>query len=447
MSQPFLSDRMSLGVTSVPTAFITDYMPYADETCIKVYLYLLQGLSMEGFSLKTIEEALHLSRERLCIALHYWQEKGLLHLEMVDSIKNGKVSKRLTGIILLPVVSSASPIYLIDEEEAEESQVKKATTVSETTSAPVYHSVSAPVSVPETTPTPIAPAPTPAFSQKQAPAKDTLSQAAASVIPPLDDATLLSYQEDPMFKCMLHTLSASLGRTLNPNEADKLAMVYKLLRQRDDLVYTVVDYCTKNKKSATTKLRVDDILRVSEDVAQHFVQQDALSAKDVKHFLYDTYATRFLKEIHYTEEDRTFSKEVLQHLSPSVTTATQGNLNTIHYWRSQFSDEVFLYACDMVRKKFVACSERGEELDLWGYLSGTLKGWQQDGVKTVADAQEKLQNYYQQKQNAQNKNGAKRSGTSRPPKKDYNDFRQHEYDYKKLEDDVFNKIFEEEAGA
>lgn len=453
MSQSFLSDRMSLGVTSVPTAFITDYMPFADETCTKVYLYLLHGLSRESFSLKTIEEALQLSRERLCIALQYWQEKGLLRLEMVDSIKGGKVSKRLTGIILLPVVSASSPIYLIDEEEADEPQSQKHHTEPPATSAqPVSVDKSVSMSAPASDMSSATASVSAPFTAKPAPSADPLSRAAASVIPPMEDATLLSFQEDPGFKCMLYTLSTQLGRTLTPREADKLAQVYKLLRQQEELVYLVTDYCSKNRKSASAKLRADDILRVAEDVAQHYAHEESLSPKEVKTFLYDKYATRFLKEVHFTEEDRIFSKEVLLHLSPSVTTATQGNLNTIHYWRTQFSDEVFLYACDMTRKKFVASAERGEELDLWGYLSGTLKGWQRDGIKTVSDAQEKLQAYYLQKQTAQNKSGAaKRQGlperSARIPKKDYNDFPQHDYDYSKVADDVFNKIFEEEAGA
>ncbi len=108
MAQTLLNSQMHFDITVLPTSFITDYMPYADGNCVKVYLYLLHSLSTSSFSFKNVEETLTINREQSCYALHYWENLGLLSMKMDET------GTRLISLTLLPVPAKkfSAPVKL-----------------------------------------------------------------------------------------------------------------------------------------------------------------------------------------------------------------------------------------------------------------------------------------------------------------------------------------------
>lgn len=82
--------------TQVPNRFIDEYMPHANGSFVKVYLYLLRQMG-SGTATLTIEgmaDMLSNTEADILRALHYWEKQGLLSI----SEKDGQPE----GICLLP---------------------------------------------------------------------------------------------------------------------------------------------------------------------------------------------------------------------------------------------------------------------------------------------------------------------------------------------------------
>ena len=67
-------------ITPVDNRFILDYLPHANETCIRVYLYGLMLCSAGASGDSSLPDALGLSDEAVRDAYVYWQQQGLVHI-------------------------------------------------------------------------------------------------------------------------------------------------------------------------------------------------------------------------------------------------------------------------------------------------------------------------------------------------------------------------------
>ena len=81
----FSSEVINKNSVNIENAFITDFMPYADDNCIKVYLYglFLCGVSKDN-TIEAFEKTLNLTRDDIISIFYYWQEKGLVQVINVD---------------------------------------------------------------------------------------------------------------------------------------------------------------------------------------------------------------------------------------------------------------------------------------------------------------------------------------------------------------------------
>ena len=76
-------DMLANNTTRVDNIFINNYLPYADSTAVKVYLYGLykcQDSSGKDNTLENFANELHLSQEEVETAFAYWQEQGLVQI-------------------------------------------------------------------------------------------------------------------------------------------------------------------------------------------------------------------------------------------------------------------------------------------------------------------------------------------------------------------------------
>ncbi len=79
----FSIDMMANNTTAVDNIFINNYLPYADSTAVKVYLYGLykcQDSNAPDNTLQHFSKELHLSEEEVEKAFTYWQEQGLVQV-------------------------------------------------------------------------------------------------------------------------------------------------------------------------------------------------------------------------------------------------------------------------------------------------------------------------------------------------------------------------------
>lgn len=82
--------------TQVPNRFIDEYMPHANGSFVKVYLYLLRqmGSGTTALTIEGMADMLSNTEADILRALHYWEKQGLLSI----SEKDGQPE----GICLLP---------------------------------------------------------------------------------------------------------------------------------------------------------------------------------------------------------------------------------------------------------------------------------------------------------------------------------------------------------
>lgn len=76
-------DMIANNTTAVDNIFINNYLPYADSTAVKVYLYGLykcQDSNSKDNTLDHFSQELHLKEEEVERAFLYWQEQGLVQI-------------------------------------------------------------------------------------------------------------------------------------------------------------------------------------------------------------------------------------------------------------------------------------------------------------------------------------------------------------------------------
>ncbi len=99
MKDILISTERKFSATVVPNIFIDRYMPAANGSYVKVYLYLLRCMSGTpwGFTIANAAEALDETEKDIIRALKYWQKNGVLVLSENDSEIDGITLLELNG--------------------------------------------------------------------------------------------------------------------------------------------------------------------------------------------------------------------------------------------------------------------------------------------------------------------------------------------------------------
>ena len=69
--------------TSIDNVFLNEYLPYASDACVKVYLYGLYKCSHSSSADNSIEhfsKVLNMEEADVESAFYYWQDKGLVQI-------------------------------------------------------------------------------------------------------------------------------------------------------------------------------------------------------------------------------------------------------------------------------------------------------------------------------------------------------------------------------
>ena len=95
-----LTTQFSQQYTYIPNAFIDTYMPEANGSFVKVYLYLLRqmGTATPVLTIEMMADMLSNTEADILRALRYWKKQGLLEIEEKDG--------EITHLCLLPLESS-----------------------------------------------------------------------------------------------------------------------------------------------------------------------------------------------------------------------------------------------------------------------------------------------------------------------------------------------------
>ncbi len=83
----FAKEALPLEQTPVDNLFLLEYMPAADGTQLRVYLYGLMLCRYPAFSAVPMHEALGLSEQEVLDACAYWQREGLMRILSADPLE------------------------------------------------------------------------------------------------------------------------------------------------------------------------------------------------------------------------------------------------------------------------------------------------------------------------------------------------------------------------
>lgn len=189
---------MNLGFLPVSSVFMTEYLPKANATYVKVYLYTYHLCLNDPSQLSTeyIASSLALLESDVLQALRYWMEEKLLIL------KNDEDKLYIEFLTPESKTKSAEPI----KEEGKETK--------ESVKAPSIN-----------------------------PVQDVLR---VEKRPDYTPEEINVYSQAPEIKQMFLIAQQYLGKTLSPMDLNILFSFYDWLRLPTDVIETLIEYCVSN---------------------------------------------------------------------------------------------------------------------------------------------------------------------------------------------------------
>lgn len=228
--------------TLVPNEFIDYYMPRANGTFVKVYLYLLRCLSAPeaGFGISVIADALEETEKDILRALRYWEREKVLSLtwgeaDEIRGIKLNRLSRpdTVTGsadVSARCAVQTAGQTFVSDTDKA---------------ASP--------------------------FEKKNTPAK----------IPEYSPAQLEAFADCQDTKWLLHAAEGYLERMLKPTDVQLLFFLHDELHFSNELILHLYEYCvSRGKKAPSYILKValswhEDGIDTAEKAEERSLQFDS----------------------------------------------------------------------------------------------------------------------------------------------------------------------------
>lgn len=206
--------------TLVPNEFIDYYMPRANGSFVKVYLYLLRCLTAPeaGFGIHVIADALEETEKDIIRALRYWERENVLSLTWGNNEElRGIKLNRLSG----PTATGTS------------------LSVSAVATAPALGSacLNGGQALPQTSA--VAPA------QASAPAK----------IPDYTPAELSAFADRDDTGWLLHAAEGYLERLLKPADVQLILFLYEELGFSGELILHLYEYCVSRGKKAPSYIQ------------------------------------------------------------------------------------------------------------------------------------------------------------------------------------------------
>ncbi len=253
MNNISLTMSKNMNSTVVSNRFIDIYMPRANGSYVKIYLYLLRCISdaSTNMSLGMIADKLDETEKDIVRALKYWEDTGILTVDR-------SVSGQITNVTLLdleeigsPVVEEGiSPRFTLMQAGAQEKREK----ISSPSIIPLFTTAS-----PQ--PAPLTPEPRPTYSAAQ------VRQLTAS-----DE-----------IKWLLPQLEQLLLRPVKPSEIQLVLYFYESLGFSTELILYLYDYCVSRGKKTNAYIEKVALSWAADGISSAEEAKDAIALYNEKH--------------------------------------------------------------------------------------------------------------------------------------------------------------------
>lgn len=218
MNQFSITAKNQPTYTIVPDAFILEYMPKANGSYVKVYLYLCLALSKNRpLSISELAESCNETENDIKRALQYWEKEGLISLQINQN-------RTLTGIDLLTPVKEPA-----DDFMSEGSNVLDTTPYTDSSTEP--HST----------------------YEKESIKEPELAAAKEIPTPQKKEYSIVQIKErekDTSFSQLVYMIETYFGRPFTQTDYHSLLYILDDLEFSLELLEYLVEYCvSKNKNS------------------------------------------------------------------------------------------------------------------------------------------------------------------------------------------------------
>ena len=241
-------------ITTIYNSFIEDYMPAANGSYVKVYLYIAKCLQAKesNFSISSLADQLENTEKDILRALMYWEKKGLM------SLNRDKATGEILGLeMLIPFAERDFDTY---ENTAKESAAslgvdsdlsetgaldRRNSDFSETDAANTSTYESSGTDAPSNVNSDV--------HRASNSAQENNSSAVKPIQVPPEQIQELSANEDFVWVC--NVVESYLERPMKPTEIQLITYLYGTLHFSRELILHLYDYCISMGKTASNYIQ------------------------------------------------------------------------------------------------------------------------------------------------------------------------------------------------
>ena len=387
-------------ITTIYNSFIEDYMPAANGSYVKVYLYIAKCLQAKesNFSISSLADQLENTEKDILRALMYWEKKGLM------SLNRDKATGEILGLeMLIPFAERDFDTY---ENTAKESAAslgvdsdlsetgaldRRISDFSETDAANTSSYESSGTDAPSNVNSDV--------HRASNSAQEKNSSAVKPIQVPPEQIQELSANEDFVWVC--NVVESYLERPMKPSEIQLITYLYGTLHFSRELILHLYDYCISMGKTACNYIQT---------VALSWHEQGIKTPEQAQNA-----SVRYLASYNAVSKALGLGRGLAEIEKKYV-----------DHWQNDWNMDlsVILEACNRTVLKLHHADFK--------YTEGILSHWNEQNVRTLQGVEQSDLHYAQTKEQKEKKKPS--TSGKQPPRNQFQNFKQRDVSSEELQE-------------
>ena len=400
-------------ITTIYNSFIEDYMPAANGSYVKVYLYIAKCLQAKesNFSISSLADQLENTEKDILRALMYWEKKGLM------SLNRDKATGEILGLeMLIPfaerdfdtyentakesaaslgVDSDLSETGALDRRISDFSETgaldRRISDFSETDAANTSSYESSGTDAPSNVNSDV--------HRASNSAQEKNSSAVKPIQVPPEQIQELSANEDFVWVC--NVVESYLERPMKPSEIQLITYLYGTLHFSRELILHLYDYCISMGKTACNYIQT---------VALSWHEQGIKTPEQAQNA-----SVRYLASYNAVSKALGLGRGLAEIEKKYV-----------DHWQNDWNMDlsVILEACNRTVLKLHHADFK--------YTEGILSHWNEQNVRTLQGVEQSDLHYAQTKEQKEKKKPS--TSGKQPPRNQFQNFKQRDVSSEELQE-------------
>lgn len=400
-------------ITTIYNSFIEDYMPAANGSYVKVYLYIAKCLQAKesNFSISSLADQLENTEKDILRALMYWEKKGLM------SLNRDKATGEILGLeMLIPfaerdfdtyentakesaaslgVDSDLSETGALNRRNSDLSETgaldRRNSDFSETDAANTSSYESSGTDAPSNVNSDV--------HRASNSAQEKNSSAVKSIQVPPEQIQELSANEDFVWVC--NVVESYLERPMKPTEIQLITYLYGTLHFSRELILHLYDYCISMGKTACNYIQT---------VALSWHEQGIKTPEQAQNA-----SVRYLASYNAVSKALGLGRGLAEIEKKYV-----------DHWQNDWNMDlsVILEACNRTVLKLHHADFK--------YTEGILSHWNEQNVRTLQGVEQSDLHYAQTKEQKEKKKPS--TSGKQPPRNQFQNFKQRDVSSEELQE-------------